>query len=324
MQNFEYASPATLKEAAALLGSNWNDASVLAGGTDLISMMKEELATPKRVVNIKGIKELGGIQKTGGNIRIGATVTLDELLENAAIRQELPSIAAAARGITSPQIRNMGTAGGDLCQRPRCWYFRGGNGLLALKDGKSLVPDGQNKYHAIFSSGPAYFVSASSLGPALAALGAKVKLVSATGSREVAIEKFFITPTGADMREIALQPNEILTEIVVPVGMKNATYEVRERQALDWPLVTASVALKMSGSAIGSARVVLGHVAPTPYIAASAGQMLAGKTISDAVAEQAGEAAVSGATPLSQNDYKIQLAKVAVKRALLQAAGKQV
>src|SRR5205823_6110472 len=131
----------------------------------------------------------------------------------------------AARGVASPQIRNMGTVGGDLCQRPRCWYFRGGHGLLAMDEsGKSLITGGENRYHSIFGTGPAYFVSASSLGPALIALGARVKLVSASGSREVPVEKFFITPQNADSREIALMPNEILTEVLIPASKtKNAT-----------------------------------------------------------------------------------------------------
>src|SRR5690242_19988660 len=141
MQAFEYANPTTLKEATALLGSNWNDAAVLAGGTDLISLMKDDVYTPKRVVNIKGIKELGGISRSGNNVRIGATVTFDDLLNNAVAR-DFPALAEAARGVASPQIRNMGTVAGDLTQRPRCWYYRQGHGLLAMQDGKSLVVNG--------------------------------------------------------------------------------------------------------------------------------------------------------------------------------------
>jgi xanthine dehydrogenase YagS FAD-binding subunit len=324
MQPFEYANPSTVQEAVGLLGSRWGEAEVLAGGTDLISLMKEYLVTPKRVVNIKSIKELGGIQDSKGSLRIGAAVTIDELLENANVRKNFPSLTEAARGIASPQIRNMGTVGGDLCQRPRCWYFRGGHGLLGNdKDGKSLIPNGENKFHAILgNSGPAYFVSASSLGPALIALGAKVKLVSSKGNREVAAEKFFVTPANETSREIALLPNELLTEIVIPNGgTKNATYEVRQKEALDWPLATASVALKMKGSSIASARVVLGAVAPTPWAASQADQVLAGKSLTPALAEEAAKAAVANATPLSQNAYKVQLARVAVKRALMQAAG---
>lgn len=322
MQAFEYANPSTIIEAAALLSTKWGEADVLAGGTDLLSLMKEYIHTPKRVVNIKNIKELGGIQKTGAGMRIGATVTLDELAENPEIRKSYPSLAAAATGVTSPQIRNMGTVGGDLCQRPRCWYFRSGCGLLAMKEGKSLVPDGENKYHAILGNGgPAYFVSASSLGPPLLALGARVKLVSSSGNREVPIEKFFVTPRNEQSREIALLPNEILTEILVPLApTRNATYEVRQKEALDWPLAAASVALRMKGSSVASARIVLGHVAPTPWLSAEAGQLLAGKSLTQDVAEQTAKAAVANARPLSQNSYKVQLARVAVKRALMAAA----
>jgi xanthine dehydrogenase YagS FAD-binding subunit len=322
MQAFEYASPTTIQEAVALLGNQWGEVDVLAGGTDLINLMKEYIQTPKRLVNIKGIKELGGIQKTSAGLRIGAAATIEELRTNAAVRSEYPSLTGAAQGITSPQIRHMGTAGGDLCERPHCWYFRLGYGLLAQQNGKSLVPNGENQYHAIFGGGPAYFVSASSLGPPLIALGAKVKLVSASGSRELEVEKFFVIPKSDSEREVAMRPNEILTEIIVPpaAGVRNATYEIRQKEALDWPLVTASVALKMSGSTVSSARIVMGHVAPIPWRGRKAEQMLAGKSVTDSVAEQAGEAAVDGATPLSQNGYKVQLARVAVKRALLAAA----
>ncbi len=320
MQAFEYAAPTSLKEALSLVGSQWGEVDVLAGGTDQLSLMKDYIHTPKRLVNIKGIKELGGITKTAAGLRIGATVTVEELMSSAAVRAEYPALTAAARGITSPQIRNMGTVGGDLCQRTRCWYFRNGFGLLAMKDGRSLVPDGQNEFHSIFGGGPAYFVSASSFGPALIALGAKVRLVSATGTRELAADKFFVAPSSASQRENALAPNEILTEIVVPAARsRNATYEVRQKDALDWPLATASVALRMKGSGIESARVVLGHVAPTPWATPEAEKLLAGKSLTEDLAAQAGKAAVAGARPLSGNGYKVQLASVAVKRALLEA-----
>ena len=321
MQAFEYASPKTLQEAFGLLGSSWADANILAGGTDLLNLMKEYIHSPKRVVDVKRIPELRGVEKTSAGLRIGAAVTLTELLGNAEVRSQYPSLSQAAQGVHSMQVRNMGTVGGDLCQRPRCWYFRNGFGLLAMKDGKSLVPNGENRYHAIFPSGPAYFVSASSFGPPLIALGARVKLVSSSGTREVQLEKFFLAPKDANTREIDLRPNEILTEILIPAaGVKNATYEVREKESLDWPLATASVALTMKGSQVGSARIVLGHVGPVPVVASQAAKALAGRTINESVAEQAAKAAVSGAKPLSQNSYKVQLARVAVKRALLAAA----
>ena len=323
MQAFAYANPATLQDALALLGAKWGEADVLAGGTDLLALMKDYVHTPRRVVNIKSIKELGGIQKTEAGYRIGATTSIEELASNVELRKLYPSLYTAAVNITSPQMRNMGTVGGDLCQRPRCWYFRQGFGLLAKDaNGQALVPGGENKYHAILGNGgPAYFVSASSFGPALIALGAKVKLVSPKGAREVAVEKFFVTPHADAAREIALAPNEILTEILVPPPAgRNATYEVRQKEALDYPLATASVLLRMRGSTVTSARIVLGHVAPTPWVAADAAKVLAGKAITTETAEEAGKAALASATPLSQNAYKVQLARVAVKRALLEAA----
>jgi xanthine dehydrogenase YagS FAD-binding subunit len=323
MERFEYANPTTVKDATALLGATWNDAQVLAGGTDLISMMKEYLVSPRLVVNVKNIRDLHGVTGAKNSVRIGAAVTLDEIAENSLIAKSLPSLHAAAVGVSSPQIRNMGTIGGDLCQRPRCWYYRQGFGLFGKDpDGKSLIPNGENRFHAILgNSGPAYFVSASSFGPALVALGATIRLVSATGSRDVEADKFFVTPSADGAREIAMLPNEMITEIHVPLGSTNATYEVREKTALDWPLATASVSLKMNGSSIQSARVVLGHVAPMPWVAQAAGQSLAGKSLSAAVAEAAGKAATEGASPLSQNAYKVKLAQVAVKRALMAAAG---
>jgi xanthine dehydrogenase YagS FAD-binding subunit len=321
MQAFAYANPATLQEALPLLSAKWGAADVLAGGTDLISLMKDHLHTPTRVVNIKNIKELEGIRKSGDGIRIGTLVTMEELAGNADVKAAARALSDAAAAIPSPQIRHMGTVGGDLCQRPRCWYYRQGFGLLAIKDGKSLVPDGANQYHAIFGGGPAYFVSASSLGPALVALGAKLKLVSAKGAREVPAAAFFVVPQDDNAREIAMRPDEILTEVLVPAAaVHSATYEVRQKEALDWPLATASVVLHMRGNVVASAKIVMGHVAPKPWDSPEAAKAIAGKAITTETAEAAGLAAVTGAQPLSQNAYKVTLARVAVKRALLEAA----
>ena len=173
-----------------------------------------------------------------------------------------------------------------------------------------------------FSNGPAYFVSASTLGPALVALGATVTIAGAAGNRSVPVEKFFVAPSADGQREIDLKPNEIVTEILVPVpATKNATYEVRQRELVDWPLTAASVALRMTGNKVTSASIALGHVSPVIWRATQAEKMLVGKTITAETADAAGEAAVANATPLSGNAYKVKLTKVAVKRALLAAAG---
>ncbi len=325
MNAFEFASPTTKEQAVSLLGSEWGETEILAGGTDLLSLMKDYQTTPRRLVNIKDIKELQGIHYAGATgLRLGALVTLTELIENAALKSEYPSLVQAAEGVRSSQVCNFGTVGGDLCQRPRCWYFRTGLGYFPKDaNGKEIIPQGENQYHAILgNSGPAYFVNPSSLAPALIALEAKVRIFGAGGWREVPVEQFFVTPKSEGEREYVLKPNEILGEILVPPakGIKNAAYEVRQREAMDWPLAAAAIALKMKGKTVLSARVVMGHVAPVPWRSPEAEKTLAGKVLSDAAAAEAGKAAISGANPLSKNGYKVQLAQVAVKRAIMKAS----
>jgi xanthine dehydrogenase YagS FAD-binding subunit len=275
-------------------------------------------------VNIKEIQELRGIRPAGGALRIGALVTIQDLLDNAQVRRSYPALWQAAEAITSPQIRSLGTAAGDLCQRPRCWYYRAGFGLLGTDEsGASLVATGDNRYHAILgNSGPAYFVNPSSLAPALIAYRATIRIYGPNGSRETAAESFFRIPKSNDDREYDLKANEIVSDILLPstVGVRSATYEVRQRETLDWPLATASVALKMNGKEVSSARVVLGHVAPIPWHSTEAGAFLVGKTINEETAKAAGDLAVKKARDLGRNGYKIQLARVAVKRAILAAA----
>ncbi len=326
MEGFTYARPATREEALAQLGGSFQESAVLAGGTDLLSLMKNYVVTPKRLVDIRGVKEFGGITRGDGGVRIGSTVTLEELVDDAGLQKDFPGLVAAAAAVPSMQIRNMGTVGGDLLQRPRCWYFRNGFGLLARDaKGKALVPGGDNRYHAILGNGgPAYFVNPSSLAPVLIALGAELEIAGGKATRKAALEHFYRAPHGEHQREYTLAPNEILTAVLIPEGAaswKTATYEVREKQSLDWPLATASVALRMEGGTVREARIVMGHVAPVPWRAPEAEHALAGRAVDEANAAKAGEAAVRGAHSLSGNKYKVQLARVAVKRAIL-AAGR--
>ena len=324
MRAFEYASPANTEQAVRLLGNSWDEAAPLAGGTDLLSLMKDDIVAPKRLVNIKEIGSLRGINVDSKGLRIGALVTIQELADNAKVDHAYPVITKTSNEIAGPQIRNMATIGGNLCQRPRCWYYRGWFGLLAKdQKGESLVPNGDNRYHAILgNSGPAYFISPSTLAPLFVALGASVRLTGPKGNREVPLDKFFLIPKSEDEREHDLKPNEIITEIIIPplAGAKCATYEVRQKEAMDWPLALAVVVLKMKGNSVSSARVLMGAVAPIPWRSTEAESALVGKTINEEVAQAAGNAAVANARSLSHNGYKIQLARVAVKRAILAAA----
>jgi len=324
MEAFEYARQKSIQEAIKLLTGTEEGARALAGGTDLISLMKDGVAKSPRLVSLQHLNELKGITFRGeSGLRLGAGVTLDELIENAEVRSHYPALIQAAEGVRSPQIRSMGTVGGDLCQRPRCWYYRAGYGLLAVYKGKPLVPDGDNRYHAILgNSGPAYFVSPSSLAPILIALNAHLKIHGPQGQREVSVMNFFVTPKQEGELEHSLKPGEIVTEVLVPPAenLKMAIYEVRQKEALDWPLAAAAVVLKLEGGTVQSASVVLGHVAPVPWPSPGAANELNGKSVNEDVAWAAGQAALVEATPLSRNAYKVQLARVAVKRAILRAA----
>jgi xanthine dehydrogenase YagS FAD-binding subunit len=324
MRPFDYASPTKTDQVPSLLGKSWGEVEILAGGSDLLSLMKDEITTPKRLVNIKQVEGLHAISNEGGALQLGTLVTLDRIGAAGQIQQQHPMLAAAAGDAASPQIRNVATIGGNLCQRPRCWYFRTGYGLLAQKDGKSLVLQGDNRYHAILGNdGPAFFVSPSTVAPVLIAYNAKVKIAGPRGTREVALEKFFVVPKTEQEREHDLRPDEFITHVIVPPapGARAGHYEVRQKEAFDWPYATAAVVLTMNASTVQRARVVMGHVAPIPWVSPEAAQALQGKAITQATAEQAAQAAVAKAKSLGHNAQKIHLAQVAVKRAILAAAG---
>ena len=325
MRAFSYASPTKKEDVAGLLGNSWGEVEILAGGTDLLALMKDDITTPHRLVNIKGIQELHGIQTVPDALRIGALTTLAEISADEKVKRSYPVLAMAAGEAASPQIRNLATIGGNLCQRPRCWYFRSGFGLLGQKDGKSLVTAGDNRYHAILGNdGPAYFVSPSTVAPVLVAYNAMVEIVGPKGPRTVSAEKFFVIPKTDQEREHDLKPDEIVTAVVLSSKLPRVRaghYEVRQKEAFDWPYATAAVALQMNSSTVQTARVVMGHVAPVPWVSQEAAQALVGKAVTQATADQAAQAAVSKAKGLGRNEQKIHLARVAVKRAILAAAG---
>jgi len=325
MQPFEYVSPSSRSQAIGLLGATWGNTEVLAGGTDLLALIKDDVVAPKRLVNIKDIADLRGVSSTPQGLRIGALTTLGELAEHESVKTNYPALSEALLEAASPQIRNMATLGGNLCQRPRCWYFRNGLGLLPKdENGKELVAAGENRYHAILGNqGAAKFVSPSTVAPILIAYSARIRVEGSRGKRELPLEKFFVIPKAENEREHDLQPNEIVTEIVIPPPseLKAAHYEIRQKEAFDWPLVVAAVTLKLQGANVESSRIVLGYVAPVPWPSAEAEEAMSGTPVSQETARKAADAAFGNATPLSHNGYKVKLAKVAVARAILKAAG---
>jgi xanthine dehydrogenase YagS FAD-binding subunit len=326
MKNFTYYRPATVEQAVGLLDAKWGTTELLAGGTDLHDLQKEYVAQPDKVISLGGIGELAGIKMEGDTVTIGAATKLAEIAEHAELRKLFPGLTTPAGDIGGPQIRNMGTLGGNLCQRNRCWYFRDEHVHCLLKGGdKCFALDGENRYHAIFTQGhKCVIVNPSTLAPTLIALGASAEVVGPKGKRTISLAEFFRAPVSETEREHVLAPNEIVRSVTIPnKGLKNASYEVRHKQAYDWPLVQAAVAFKFDDRKATQAQVVLGHVAPTPHVATDAAHALDSKEITQETAAAAGKAAAQGAKPLAQNAYKVQLVEVAVKRALLTAAGQK-
>ena len=321
MRPFSYAAPTTVEQAVSLLEAEGSE--VLAGGTDLLSLLKDDVEQVERLVALRGVGDLSGIDVSGGRLRVGSMTTLQELRDHAEATAAVPAFKVAIDGVASSQLRAMGTVGGDLLQRPRCWYYRRGFGLLALgQDGRSMVKGGDNRYHAIFPEGYARFVSPSSLAPLLVALGAEATVRGPDGERRVPVEALYRAPQAEGERENTLATGELLVEVTAGVGgARSAVYEVRQRRSLDWPLMAAAVSLTGEAPRVDRARIVLGHAGPTPYVAAAASDLLAGGELTPERTLEAAEAAVQGARPMSGNRYKVQLARVAVRRALERVAG---
>jgi xanthine dehydrogenase YagS FAD-binding subunit len=329
LKAFAYVNAANEKDAIAALTAETPSTSALsrrilpmAGGMDLLGLMKDYIVSPDRIVSIRNLDQAIASTPESG-LRIGAAVKLIDVAEHAAVKKQFPALATAAEGVGTPQIRNMGTVGGNIMQRPRCWYFRNEE-FNCLKKGGSrcFAVEGENQFHAIFGDGPCHIVHPSSLAIPVIAYGGRFRVAGPNGAREIDAGEFFQMPNVNLYGESVLQANEIVTHIVLPApGQRSASYEVRFKQSHDWPLAMASVNLVMDGQRVRSARVVMGAVAPVPWRVPAAERVLAGKTITEAVAIEAASAALAGAKPMTGNAYKIQIAKTAVKRAVLKAAG---
>ena len=328
MKNFQYFRPTSAEGAVALLDKTWGTAELLGGGTDLLDLQKEYIAQPSKVVSVGAIKDFEGISgkdKDPPIIVIGAGTKIIALAHDRSIKEHFPALASAAGGVGTPQIRHMATLGGNLCQRNRCWYFRDENVRCLLKGGdKCFALDGENRYHAIFTKEhPCVIVSPSTLAPALIAYGATAEVLGPKGQRTVKLSEFFKAPSKEGEREHALAANEMVLSVSIQAqkGLRSANYEVAQKRSYDWPMAQAVAALHLDGDKAKDVRIVLGHVAPTPLLAEAAMKEIEGKEITEETAAKAGEAATEGAKPLKQNEYKLRLLAVAVKRALLSAAG---
>jgi xanthine dehydrogenase YagS FAD-binding subunit len=324
MKAFTYVNPSSEKEAVAALKID-GIALPLAGGQDLLARMKDYIDEPDRLVNVKGLDATIAATPDGG-LTIGSAVKVIDLFEHQQVAKLYPAVNAAAIEIGTPQIRNQATVGGNINQRPRCWYFRNEEFVCYKKGGsRCFAVNGENQYHAIFGNeGPSHIVHPSSLAVPLVAYGAKFRVLGPKGEREVAAADYFTRPTLQNvLKENVLDDEEILTHVILPApgNVKSGHYEVRYKASHDWPLAFATVVLTMSGNTIRSGRVVLGAVAPIPWRSTPAEDALAGKLLNESTAAAAAEASVSEAAPMSGNAYKVQIAKTAVKRAVMNAAG---
>ena len=340
MNRFAWVSARTIAEAAAAASTIVADAMtpsvevaghgeaaiVKAGGIDLLDLLKEHLLSPGRLVDLKGIPGLATIvDEEGGSLRIGTMVTLANLGDHPVVRRRYPALADAVQGSASPQIRNVATLGGNLLQRPRCWYFRAKDYRCLRKGGgHCFAISGENQYHAIFDNRLCAIVHPSTAATVLVALNAAVELANADGAvRRVLLEDFLVPPDRDLQRENDLKPREILTSIHVPqlpASTCMAHLKQGEKESFDWPLGDVAVVLDLSADGrCKNAAVILGAAAPLPHRAKTAESVLIGKRLDEDVAREAGHAALDGATPLAKNAYKLPLFETLVRRTILKA-----
>ncbi|HYA85832.1 MAG TPA: xanthine dehydrogenase family protein subunit M [Nitrospirota bacterium] len=316
--NFSYIRPNTLKEASKQLSAQ--GAHLHAGGTDLLGCLRDHVFEINKMVSINGLKEFKGIKKTAeGGIRIGALTTLSEVSENPDVRSQYWALAQAALEVASPQLRNQGTIGGNICQKPRCWYYRGDFHCLRKGGEQCFAVAGENQYHCILGGGPCFIVHPSDTAPALVAFGASVRIVGPKGSRTVTVEKFHVLPSVDTLRETVLEPGEIVTDILLPPaqGVKSSYRKVRARASWDFALAGLAIAIKFDGDVVASARAVLSGAAPIPWRSRELENSITGHRLDEANASKAAEAAMMNARPLRQNEYKIPLFRGMIEEELL-------
>ena len=326
MRSFTNASPRDVKQAVALVQQTrraGKSAAIAGGGSDVLGMMKDRLITPDVLVSLKAVRGLDQVRAENGGVSIGGLITLDALSRDAMVRKQYAVLAEAAADVATPQIRNVATLAGNVCQRPWCWYYR--NGFKCFKNGGNACysASGENQFHAIFGGGPSYIVHPSDTAVALVALDAKFRITGPSGDRTVAAADFFTLPSTNAARENVLAEDEALTGVLLPPappGIRSTYHKIMDREAWTHAVVSAAIVLQMEKDVCRNARVVLGGVAPIPWRVPAVEKLLVGKTITPDVAEQAGRSAVAGARPLAKNGYKVPLTEAMVRRTLVELA----
>ncbi len=325
MRGFEYYKVTTVTQAISLLSRQGEKIAILAGGSDILGMMKDhvegpKLRLPQYLLDITGIKELNTIREIKNGLKIGSTTTLSDIAASSLVAGRYSLLSRAAGQVAVPQIRNVGTLGGNLCQRPRCWYFRGKLFKSCFRKGgeSCYAPAGENQYHAIFGGGNCSMVCPSDMATALAALNAKVEIATPKGNKLIPVEQFYVRPEKNILKETILGPAEIVLAVEIPVpapGSRSIYIKLKERQAFDFALASVAATVTGRNDIVSDARIVLGGVAPFPLRATEAEAALKGKKIKEAVS-RACQAAVEGAQPLSNNGYKVKATKGLLEEAL--------
>jgi len=321
MRSFEWTNAASLDAAIAQLGPG---VVVKAGGVDLLDRLKEGLDAPRRLINLRGIGGLDAI-RAEGDLVLGPLATLAAIEAHQGVGARWPALAAACAHAATPQIRNMATIGGNLVQRPRCWYFRSADFHCRKKGGEvCFALQGENQFHAIVGNGVCAIVHPSSIATALVAYGATVKLKGKSGERELPLEQFFVLPDKDPTRENLLGADELISEVRVPAppkGTRAAYHKQVEKESFDWPMADVAVVLQLDGRTCKKASIVLGAAAPVPWRARASEAILGARVVDERAAEAAANAAVQGMTPLSKNGYKLPVFRAVVRRTILAAVG---
>jgi len=320
MKNFEFLRPKSLQEASALLSSQAQSAIPYSGGTDALGLLKHYIVEPDAVVNLKSLphmKQVGYSPRQG--LRIGALVTIADIAGNPDIAEAYPILHEAAREIASPQLRNAGTLGGNLCQRPRCWYFRGDFHCLKKGGDRCYSFDGENQLHCIIGGGPCFIVHPSDMAVALLALDATISIYSDGQTRTVPVSDFYTLPANDPTVENILQPGDIVTEVQVPSLPRNtkSTYvKIKHRKVWDFALVSVGAVVQTSGRSIRSGRMAFGGVAPVPWQEDQVNQQLSGLQANEQAFTSLADSAFTDASPLENNGYKVPLVRNVIRQTL--------